>query len=49
VTDSRGTVAALTVPSPLVHAPVEHQERLLAQVRAAAARLSRLIEDAQQI
>ena len=49
VTDGRGTVAALTVPSPLVHAPVEHQERLLAQVRAAAARLSGLIEDAQQV
>ena len=44
VTDGRGTVGALTVPSPLVRAPSAQQERLLGQVRAAAAKLSRLIE-----
>jgi DNA-binding IclR family transcriptional regulator len=49
VTDGRATVAALTVPSPLVRAPAAQQERLLGQVRAAAVRLSRLIEDAQRI
>ena len=47
VTDGRSTVAALTVPSPLVRAPSAQQERLLGQVRAAAARLSRLIENAR--
>jgi IclR family transcriptional regulator, pca regulon regulatory protein len=47
VTDGRATVAALTVPSPLVRAPSTQQERLLGQVRAAAARLSRLIEAAR--
>jgi len=36
VSDGRTTVAALTVPSPLVRAPAELQERLLGQVRAAA-------------
>ena len=46
VTDGQRTVAALTVPSPLVRSPAAPQERLLGQVRAAAARLSRLIEDA---
>ncbi len=40
VTDGRSVVAALTVPSPLVRAPAELQERLLAQVRQAAAALS---------
>jgi DNA-binding IclR family transcriptional regulator len=45
VTDSSATVAALTVPSPLVRAPSAQQERLLGQVRAAAARLSELIRD----
>jgi DNA-binding IclR family transcriptional regulator len=49
VTDGRSTVAALTVPSPLVRAPSAQQERLLGQVRAAAARLSGLIEHAQRI
>jgi DNA-binding IclR family transcriptional regulator len=44
VTDGQRTVAALTVPSPLVRSPAAAQERLLGQVRAAAARLSRLIE-----
>jgi DNA-binding IclR family transcriptional regulator len=44
VTDGRSTVAALTVPSPLVRAPVALQERLLGQVRASAARISELIE-----
>ena len=47
VTNGRSTVAALTVPSPLVRSPAAHQERLLGQVRAAAARLSGLIEEAQ--
>lgn len=49
VTNGRSTVAALTVPSPLVRAPAVHQQRLLGQVRAAAARLSRHIEEAQSI
>jgi DNA-binding IclR family transcriptional regulator len=49
VTDGRSTVAALTVPSPLVRAPAAQQQRLLGQVRAAAARLSCLIEEAQRI
>ncbi len=43
VTDGRGTVAALTVPSPLVRAPAELQERLVGQVLTAAARLSELV------
>jgi DNA-binding IclR family transcriptional regulator len=45
VTDGRGTVAALTVPSPLVRAPAALQERLLGQVRSAAARLSQRIAE----
>jgi DNA-binding IclR family transcriptional regulator len=49
VTDGRSTVAALTVPSPLVRAPVALQEMLLGQVRAAAATLSQRIEDAQRL
>jgi len=49
VTNGRSTVAALTVPSPLVRAPAAHQERLLGQVRAAAARLSRHIAEVQSI
>jgi len=48
VTDGRATVAALTVPSPLVRAPTALQERLLGQVRAAAGRLSLLIEEAKR-
>jgi DNA-binding IclR family transcriptional regulator len=48
VTDGHGTVAALTVPSPLVRSPSALQERLLGQVRAAAARLSALIADQGQ-
>jgi DNA-binding IclR family transcriptional regulator len=47
VTDGRATVAALTVPSPLVRAPSAQQERLLGQVRAAASRLSKVIAEAQ--
>jgi len=47
VTDGRGTIAALTVPSPLVRAPSAQQERLLGQVRAAAARLSKLVAEAR--
>lgn len=46
VTDGRTVVAALTVPSTLVRAPAEQQERLLDQVRAAAARLSERIAEA---
>jgi DNA-binding IclR family transcriptional regulator len=49
VTDGRSTVAALTVPSPLVRAPAAQQQRLLGQVQAAAARLSGLIEKTQRI
>jgi DNA-binding IclR family transcriptional regulator len=40
VSDDRSVIAALTVPSPLVRAPADLQERLLQQVRDAAARLS---------
>jgi DNA-binding IclR family transcriptional regulator len=40
VTDGRSVIAALTVPSPLVRAPAEQRDRLLEQVRAAAAKLS---------
>jgi DNA-binding IclR family transcriptional regulator len=49
VSDGRSAVGALTVPSPLVRAPAAQQERLLGQVRAAAARLSKLITDVQKI
>lgn len=49
VTDGRSTVAALTVPSPLVRAPAAQQQRLLGQVQAAAAKLSGLIANTQQI
>jgi DNA-binding IclR family transcriptional regulator len=49
VTNGRSTVAALTVPSPLVRAPAVHQQRLLGQVCAAAARLSRHIAEVQSI
>jgi len=45
VTDGQRTIAALTVPSPLVRSPAAAQDRLLGQVRSAAARLSRLIGD----
>jgi len=48
VTDGQSTVAALTVPSPLLHAPATVQQQLLDQVRAAADTLSRLIEDAKR-
>lgn len=44
VRDASGhVIAAISVPSPLVRAPVEAQERLLTQVRAAAAQLSALL------
>ncbi len=46
VTDGRSTVAALTVPSPLVRAPVELQDRLLDQVRSAAREVSELLRAA---
>jgi DNA-binding IclR family transcriptional regulator len=45
VTDGRGTLAALTVPSPLVRAPTELQDRLLVQVRDAARTLSDLLRE----
>ncbi|HEX6453517.1 MAG TPA: amidase [Trebonia sp.] len=45
VTDGRSTVAALTVPSPLVRAPSELQGRLLGQVRSAARALSRELRE----
>ena len=48
VTDGQGTVAALTVPFSLVRAPAALRERLLGQVRAAAARLSEQIEDSKR-
>jgi DNA-binding IclR family transcriptional regulator len=48
VRDESGTVAALSVPSPLVRAPAEMQARLLDQVRASADRLSDLLRDAQR-
>lgn len=48
VTDGQATVAALTVPSPLVRAPAALQEQLLGQVRAAAARLSEQIENSKR-
>jgi DNA-binding IclR family transcriptional regulator len=46
VHDGRSTVAALTVPSPLVRAPVELQDRLLDQVRTAAREVSDLLRAA---
>ncbi len=46
VTDGRSTVAALTVPSPLVRAPAQLQDRLLGQVRAAAREASELLRAA---
>ena len=48
VTDGTVTVAALTVPAPLVQAPAPLQERLLGQVRTAAARLSQLVGEASR-
>lgn len=47
VADGRGVVAALTVPSPLVRAPADQQDQLLAQVRAAAAELSQRVQQAR--
>jgi DNA-binding IclR family transcriptional regulator len=41
-------VAALSVPSPLVRAPVQVRERLLGQVRAAAGRLTELLCSTQR-
>ena len=48
VTDGRSTIAALTVPSPLVRAPAELQNKLLAQVRAAARELSERLRVVQR-
>ncbi|MFY9777539.1 MAG: IclR family transcriptional regulator C-terminal domain-containing protein, partial [Trebonia sp.] len=48
VTDGRSTVAALTVPSPLVRSPASIQERLLSQVCRAAQQVSDLLRDAER-
>lgn len=48
VTDGHSVVAALTVPSPLVRAPAESQDRLLGQVRAAARALSDRLREADR-
>jgi DNA-binding IclR family transcriptional regulator len=49
VTDSQGAViGALTVPAPLIRTPAQVQEKLLGQVRAAAAVLSRQVTDTQR-
>jgi len=40
IVQGKRTLAALTVPSPLVRAPAEERKHLLDQVRAAAARLN---------
>src|SRR5579875_1352925 len=40
VRDRKGVLAALSVPSPLVRAPAEMQDRLLGQVRAAAGEIN---------
>ena len=48
VTDGRSTVAALTVPSPLVRSPAAIQERLLGQVCRAAQQVSDLLRDAER-
>lgn len=48
VTNGGSTVAALTVPSLLSSASAELKERLLSQVRAAAAMLSERIADAER-
>ena len=45
ITDGRSVVAALTVPSPLVRAPADLQDRLLGQVRAAARTLSEVLRE----
>jgi DNA-binding IclR family transcriptional regulator len=48
VTDGRSTVAALTVPSPLVRSPAALQDRLLGLVRSAARELSELLRGAER-
>lgn len=48
VTDGRSALAALTVPSPLVRAPAELQDKLLGQVRAAARELSERLRVVQR-
>jgi DNA-binding IclR family transcriptional regulator len=48
IRDSTGVVAALTVPSPLVRAPAEMQEQLLAQVRAAASQINEALHAAHR-
>jgi DNA-binding IclR family transcriptional regulator len=46
VCDGRSVIAALTVASPLAWSPTAHREQLLGQVRAAAVRLSSLVNAA---
>lgn len=48
ITDSTGTVAALTVPSPLVRAPAAMQDQLLCQVRAAASQINQALRAAHR-
>lgn len=48
VRDGSGTVAALSVPSPLVRAPEETRSELLDRVRASADHLSGLLHDAER-
>ena len=48
VLQGKRTVAVLTVPSPLVRAPVEHRTQLLRQVQAAAAAISERLRAARR-
>lgn len=48
ITDSTGTVAALTVPSPLVRAPARMQQQLLSAVRAAAGEINQALRAAHR-
>jgi DNA-binding IclR family transcriptional regulator len=48
IRDSSGIIAALSVPSPLVRAPAAMQQKLLSQVRAAAAEIDAALAGAQR-
>lgn len=48
VRDSRGIIASLSVPSPLVRAPAAMREKLLGQVRAAAAEINAALASAHR-
>jgi DNA-binding IclR family transcriptional regulator len=48
IRDSSGIIAALSVPSPLVRAPAGMQQKLLSQVRAAAAEIDAALAGAQR-